>query len=139
MNETFGICADRYKATDKQKQEIAEKKRELLVKAKSLELDAILDSAEFDKYISPAWKEEQSRESMIIRKMRNNVVKKVPKSFASSLQAEIYNETSDETYKTYNEEFVEVEAQDLEPVALAGENKSEVDKETGEVKNQPEF
>ena len=139
MNETFGICADRYKATDKQKQEIAEKKRELLVKAKSLELDAILDSAEFDKYISPAWKEEQSRESMIIRKMRNNVVKKVPKSFASSLQAEIYNETSDETYKTYNEEFVEVETQDLEPVALADGSNVEVNKETGEVKNQPEF
>lgn len=139
MNETFGICADRYKATDKQKQEIAEKKREVLNKAKELELDALLDSAEFDKYISPAWKEEQSRESMIIRKMRNNVVKKIPKDFASSLQAEIYNETSDETYKTYNEEFVEVEAQDLEPVALADGSKAEVDKETGEVKNQPEF
>lgn len=139
MNETFGVCADRYKATEEQKKQIAEKKKELLSKAKELELDALLDSPDFDKYISPAWKEEQSRESMIVRKMRNNVVKKVPKSFASSLQAEIYNETSDETYKNYNEEFVEVEAQDLEPVALADGSKVEVDKETGEVKNQPEF
>ena len=139
MNETFGICADRYKATEEQKKQIAEKKKELLSKAKELDLDTLLDSSDFDKYISPAWKDEQSRESMIIRKMRNNVVKKVPKDFASSLQAEIYNETSDETYKNYNEEFVEVEAQDLEPVALADGSKVEVDKETGEVKNQPEF
>ena len=137
MNETFGICADRYKATDKQKQEIAEKKKELLTKAKTFELDALLDSVEFDKYISPAWKEEQSRESMIVRKMRNNVVKKIPKDFASSLQAEIYNESTDETYKTYNEEYVEVEAEELEPVALNDGVK--VDAETGEVVNQPEF
>ena len=137
MNETFGICADRYKATDKQKQEIAEKKKELLAKAKTFELDALLDSVEFDKYISPAWKEEQSRESMIVRKMRNNVVKKIPKDFASSLQAEIYNESTDETYKTYNEEYVEVEAEELEPVALNDGVK--VDAETGEVVNQPEF
>lgn len=136
MNETFGICADRYKATDKQKQEIAEKKRELLAKAKGLDLEALLDSADFDKYISPAWKEEQSRESMIIRKMRNNVVKKIPKSFESSLQAEIYNETSDETYKTYNEEFIEVEAEELEPVELL--DGRTVDVRTGEIK-QPEF
>ena len=137
MNETFGICADRYKADDKQKQQIAEKKREVLAKAKEFELDALLDNPEFDKYISPAWKEEQSRESMIIRKMRNNIVKKIPKDFSSSLVAEIYNENTDETYKTYNAEFVEVEEQPLEPVALADGTK--VDTETGEIKSQPEF
>ena len=137
MNETFGICADRYKATDKQKQEIAEKKRELLNKAKALELDALLDNVEFEKYISPAWREEQSRESMIVRKMRNNVVKKIPKDFASSLESEIYNESTDETYRTYNEEYVEVEAEELEPISLNDSVK--VDAETGEVVNQPEF
>ena len=137
MNETFGVCADRYKATDEQKQQIAEKKRELLNKAKELELDALLDSVEFDKYISPAWKEEQSRESMIIRKMRNNIVKKIPKNFASSLENELFNENSDETYRTYNAEYVEVEEQPLEPIMLADGTK--VDVETGEVKSQPEF
>lgn len=137
MNETFGICADRYKATDAQKLEITAKKKELLSKAKELELDALLDSDEFDKYISPAWKEEQSRESMIIRKMRNNVVKKIPKDFSSSLRAEIYNENTDETYKTYNEEYVEVEETPLEPIALGDGVK--VDTETGEIKGQPEF
>ena len=137
MNETFGICADRYKADDKQKQQIAEKKRELLSKAKELELDALLDSADFDKYISPAWKEEQSRESMIVRKMRNNVVKKIPKDFSSSYVSEIYNENTDETYKTYNEEYVVVEEEELEPLTLSDGTK--VDAGTGEIKSQPEF
>lgn len=137
MNETFGVCADRYKATDEQKQEIAEKKREVLNKAKELDLDSLLDSAEHDKYISPAWKEEQSRESMIIRKMRNNIVKKIPKDFSSSFVAEIYNENSDEAYKAYNEEYVEVDEQELEPAMLADGTK--VDASTGEVKSQPEF
>ena len=137
MNETFGICADRHKATDAQKTEIASKKKELLNKAKELDLDALLDSDDFDKYISPAWKEEQSRESMIIRKMRNNVVKKIPKDFSSSLQAEIYNENSDESYKMYNAEYVEVEETPLEPIALADGTK--VDASTGEIKGQPEF
>ena len=137
MNETFGVCADRYKATDEQKQQIAEKKRELLNKAKELDLDALLDSADFDKFISPAWKEEQSRESMIIRKMRNNIVKKIPKNFASSFEAEIYNENTDETYKAYNAEYEVVEDEPLEPVVLADGTK--VDTETGEVKSQPEF
>lgn len=137
MNETFGVCADRYKATDEQKQTIAEKKRELLNIAKQLDLEALLDSAEFDKYISPAWKEPQSRESMIIRKMRNNIVKKIPKDFSSSYVAEIYNENTDETYKTYNAEYSVVEEQPLEPIALADGTK--VDASTGEVKSQPEF
>lgn len=138
MNETFGVCADRYKATDAQKQEIAEKKREILNKAKELDLDALLDSADFDKFISPAWKEEQSRESMIIRKMRNNITKKIPKDFSSSLQAEIYNETSDEAYKTYAAEYEVVEDEPLEPVALIDDG-IKVNLDTGEVKGQPEF
>ena len=114
----------------------AEAIRELL---SELDLDALLDSADFDKYISPAWKEEQSRESMIIRKMRNNVVKKIPKDFSSSFVSEIYNENSDETYKTYNAEYIDVEEQPLEPVALIDHNGEKVDKETGEIKSQPEF
>ena len=139
MNETFGVCADRYKATDEQKQAIAEKKREVLDKAKELDLDALLDSAEFDKFISPAWKEEQSRESMIIRKMRNNITKKIPKDFGSSFVDEIYNENSDETYKTYNAEYSVVEEEPLEPVALIDAGGVKVDAETGEIKGQPEF
>ena len=45
-----------------------------------MSLDDILDSQEYQSYISPAWKSPQSRESMIVRKMRNNIVKKIPKT-----------------------------------------------------------
>jgi hypothetical protein len=150
MNETFGFVTGqkkdsygkmvdrtRYDATPEEKANIDAKKKEILAKAKELELDAILDSADFDKYISPAWKEEQSRESMIIRKMRNNVVKKIPKDFSSSFVSEIYNENTDESYKAYNEEYVTVEEEELEPIALG--DGTMVDKETGEIKGQPEF
>lgn len=141
MNETFGICADRYKATDEQKQQIAEKKRELLNKAKEFDLDSLLDAPEFDKYISPAWKEEQSRESMIIRKMRNNIVKKIPKDFSSSLQAELYNENSDEAYKIHKAELLEVSNNDLEDAEIVDIEATEetVDKTTGEIPQKPEF
>lgn len=140
MNETFGVCADRYKATPEQKEQIAIKKREFLNKAKELDLDSLLDSPEFDKFISPAWKEPQSRESMVIRKMRNNIVKKIPKSFASSLESEIFNENTDEAYKIHKAEMIEAENEALTDVNIVDVEPTEtVDKETGEVINKPEF
>jgi hypothetical protein len=141
MNETFGICTDRYKATAEQKEQIANKKREVLNSAKALDLDSLLDSPDFDKYISPAWKEEQSRESMIIRKMRNNIVKKIPKDFSSSLQAELYNESSDETYKVHKAEMLEASNEPLEDAEIIDVEPTtdNVDKETGEITDKPEF
>jgi hypothetical protein len=141
MNETFGVCADRYKATDAQKEEIAQKKKALLSKAKELDLEALLDSPEFDKFISPAWKEGQSRESMIVRKMRNNIVKKIPKDFASSLQTELFNENTDEAYKLHKAEMLEASNENLEDVDFVDVEQTEeiVDKTTGEIKEQPEF
>ena len=149
MNETFGIITGknkddkdrtRYDATEEEKKQIAEKKREILTKAKSLELEALLDSAEFDNYISPAWKEEQSREAMIIRKMRNNIVKKIPKDFATSLEAEMYNVNIDETYKEHRAEMIEAGEQPLHDVDFVEVDGNKVDTSTGEVvKSQPEF
>ena len=141
MNETFGICADRYKATESQKVEIATKKRELLDKAKELTLDELLDSPEFDKYISAAWKESQSRESMIIRKMRNNIVKKIPKDFSNSLVEEIFNESTDEAYKVHKAEMLEASNEPLEEADFVDVEPAEekVDKTTGEVLETPEF
>lgn len=140
MNETFGICADRYKATEPQKKQIAEKKKELLTKAKELDLEALLDSPEHDEYISPAWKEEQSRESMIIRKMRNNIVKKIPKDFSTSLEAEIFNENSDETYRAYKAEMLEAAEQPLKDVDVIEIDGNNINPETGEINDaKPEF
>lgn len=107
MNETFGIVENRFDANEKQKGQIAAKKKEIMDKAKSLnDLDKILDCEELDPYISPAWKDPQSREEMIIRKMRNNVVKKIPKDFRSAIAAEQYN-LMDDTYKEVHAEIEE--------------------------------
>ena len=106
MNETFGICKDRYNATPEQKAKIAEKKKEIMDKAKALGLDA-LDDVEMQAYISPAWTEPQSRETMIIRKMRNNIVKKIPKDFGNSFTSAVYNEATDESYRAAKLEIAE--------------------------------
>jgi hypothetical protein len=79
MNETFGICENRYKATDKEKQEIADKKEEIYEKLRQCEtVDEMLAIPEARPYISAAWLD--STEAMITRKMINNCVKKFPKS-----------------------------------------------------------
>ena len=106
MNETFGIVKSRYDADNKQKAEIDAKKKEIMDKVKSLgDLDTILDCEEFAKWISPAWREPQSREQMIVRKMRNNITKKIPKDFDSSIAANSFNMMDD----TYREVHAEIE------------------------------
>ena len=99
MNETFGICADRYKATEQQKKQIEEKKAEIKAKIKSLTLDELLDFPEAQPWISPSWSELHSREAMIERKMRNNAIKKFPKDFGSTYALDSYNELSDESVR----------------------------------------
>ena len=145
MNETFGIITGknkdgkdrtRYDATEEEKQQIAAKKKEILTQAKSLDIESLLESDDFDKYISPAWKEHS--EQMIIRKMRNNIVKKIPKDFSSSFVAEIYSENSDETYRAHRAEMIEAEVQPLNDVDFTDVDDSQIDKSTGEI-NQPEF
>lgn len=106
MNETFGVCPDRYKATPEQKKEIAAKKTEVLKKAKEMGL-AALDDPDLQQWISPAWTEFQSRESMIIRKMRNNIVKKIPKDFGSAYVEMTYHENTDESLKDARREISE--------------------------------
>lgn len=106
MNETFGLAESKYKATPEQKAKIDEKKAVLMAKAKDLGLGA-LDNAELLPYISPAWCEFQSRESMIIRKMRNNIVKKIPKDFGNAFVELTYTENSDESIAHANREISE--------------------------------
>ena len=106
MSETFGICKDRFSATFEQKSQIDAKKSEILKKAKELGL-AALDSPELQKYISPAWTEYHSREQMIIRKMRNNVVKKIPKDFGNAFVEMVYHEQTDETFANVRREIAE--------------------------------
>lgn len=96
MNETFNICVDRFKASPEQKDKIAKKKREIMSKAAAISLTEILDSSDFEAWISPAWREIQSRERMLVRKIRNNIVKKIPKDFGSGFVSSQYESASED-------------------------------------------
>lgn len=150
QNETFGICADRYKATDKQKAEIAAKKREIMDKVKELgTVEDILACEELKPFISPSYSEFQSQESMIIRKMRNNIMKKIPKDFKNQAVAHTYNMIDDVVYREVQEEIEanansipfeaieekpapptmpKAQAKEKEPVKVEGEQEAEEQK-----------
>ena len=104
MNVTFGICADRYKATEKQKSEIKAKKEEILNALRSCKtVDEMLKCEIARPYISDAWLD--TPESMIVRKMCNNATKKYPKNYdpmARQAQMEM-----DEVYQISTSEIEE--------------------------------
>lgn len=104
MNETFGICENKRKATDKQKAEIKEKKDEIikaLLGCKTLE--DMLSCEVARPYMSAAWLE--TSEAMIVRKMRNNAIKKHPKDLNSMATQSLIQ--MDETYQQVQEEIEE--------------------------------
>ncbi len=106
LNETFGVCTDRYKATPKQKEEIKAKKEEILSVVRGCEtLEDILKCEVAKPYISAAWLD--TPEAMIIRKMRNNAIKKFPKNLNSMASSSLLQ--LDETYKASQEEIAENE------------------------------
>ncbi len=106
MNETFGICKDRYKATPDQKEQIKAKKTEILYAVRKCEtLEEILGNEVARPYISAAWLD--TPEAMFVRKMRNNAIKKFPKNLNSIANASLLQ--MDETYKGTQEEIAEGE------------------------------
>lgn len=124
QNETFGIVENKYKATAKQKEQIEAKKTEIMRKISAIgNLEDIIDSEELRPYISPAYCELQSRESMIVRKMRNNIMKSIPKKWDNPVQSYEYN-MLDSTYREVQEE-IEQNANKEEFVPLQIEGKSE--------------
>lgn len=104
MNETFGICADRYKATEKQKTEIKAKKEEILNALRACEtVDDMLACEIARPFISGAWLD--TPESMIQRKMCNNATRKFPKNYdPMARQAQI---EMDEVYQQTQAEIIE--------------------------------
>lgn len=119
MNETFGIVESRYKATVEQKQKIDERKAELKALMDGKDLEEILDIPELQPYISPAWRE-GSRELMILRKMRNNCIKPIPKDFSNSLALSMYNNSlSAEEGVSAKEQPLEADYREIpDPAAL---------------------
>ena len=76
-----------------------DKKKKIKEFAETHTLDEILDSEEMQTLgnISPAWKDPQSRESMVVRKMRNNITKKVPKDFSNAYIESAVQQVEDES------------------------------------------
>lgn len=106
MNETFGVCKDRYKATPEQKQKIKEMKNQILSDVRSCEtLDDMLKCPSAQPYISAAWLD--TPEQMITRKLRNNAIKKFPKDMNSMANHSLLQ--LDEGYKASREEITENE------------------------------
>lgn len=125
MNETFGFAESKRKATNDQKIKIEARKRELLKRANDLGLDAVLDDPEMQPWISPAWTEFHSRESMIERKMRNNAIKKIPKDFGNGALETMFEEATDEVYRS--------NAREIRDNANRNTIDVQVDKNTGEI------
>lgn len=107
MNETFGICENRYKATDKQKAEIKAKKEEILSAFRTCETVDDMLKCEYavTPYVSAAWLD--TPEAMIVRKMRNNAIKKFPKNLNNMASNSLLQ--LDETYKASQEEIAQNE------------------------------
>lgn len=104
MNETFGICKDRYKATDDQKAAIKAKKNEVLDALRECQTIEDMLACEIARpFISAAWLD--TPESMIVRKMRNNAIKKYPKDFNAIASQSLMQ--MDETYQQVQEEIAE--------------------------------
>lgn len=125
MNATFGICADRYKATEKQKSEIKDKKNEVLNALRACKtVDEMLECEIAKPFISGAWLD--TPESMIQRKMCNNAIRKYPKNYDPMARKAILE--MDDIYKTVqaeieeNENSVEFIEADAEVVAAEPEN-----------------
>lgn len=114
MNATFGICADRYKATEKQKEEINAKKDEILNALRACAtVDDMLACEIARPFISGAWLD--TPESMIQRKMCNNATRKFPKNYdpmarqAQIEMDEVYQESQEEIANNANQiEFSDV-------------------------------
>lgn len=108
MNETFGLVKGgkktRYDATDAEKKAIAEKKDEILNELLACEtLEDMLACEVAKPYMSAAWLE--TSEAMIVRKMRNNAIKKHPKDLNAIAKQSLIQ--MDETYQQTQEEIEE--------------------------------
>lgn len=104
MNETFGICKSRYDAKPAEKKQIDEKKQAIYDALHKCEtLDEMLACEEARPYMSGAWLD--TPESMIIRKMCNNAIKKFPKNY-HTMASKAFVEM-DETYQEQQAEVIE--------------------------------
>ena len=80
----------------------ANKKAEIDKLLATLSMDEMFNNNELLNIMSPAWRDSHSREAMIVRKLRNNCIKKIPKDFANAFTAATYEKTFDD-YEQYQD------------------------------------
>lgn len=115
------------------------KKEELLNKLSNLEFEKIFEDKEALKIMSPSWSSVHSREEMIIRKMRNNCTKKIPKDFQNAFVSSSYEKTY-EDYEQYNHDNEEINKEDILEAEVTQNIATEtiaIDVDTGEVIEAP--
>lgn len=147
MYNGMGVINDTFKASFDEKKKIAAKKDEVKKRISDLTLDQILEDPEVNEFglISPAWKDPQSQETMLVRKMRNRIVKKIPKDFSNAYIQSAVESVEDDfnelQYLRKEAEIIEEVEQNankeiLEPTKIP-ENTKIVNTETGEITSEP--
>lgn len=102
MNECFGIAENRYKASDEQLSEIKRRKEEIFDDLRKCEtVEEMLECQSARPFISAAWLD--TPESMIVRKMRNNAIKKFKKNYDAMASRAVLQ--MDETYQQTQQEI----------------------------------
>lgn len=142
MNETFGFVTGtkkqygkevpktRHDATPEEKKQIEAKKEEIYSALRECQSLEDMLSCEIAKpYISAAWLD--TPEAMIVRKMRNNAIKKYPKDFNAIASQSLMQ--MDETYQQVQEEISENAnsedfAVDVPAMEVTEESKTDADK-----------
>lgn len=87
------------------KQDVA---KQLKPRMQDMTLNDLFNDEQCLSIMSPAYRDPHSREAMIIRKMRNNALKPIPKDFGNAFIAKQYESTFEDTeqYKPKNPEDV---------------------------------
>lgn len=148
MNETFGLVnggkKTRYDATGKELEAINEKKEAIFEALRQCEtVEDMLNCVEARPFISAAWLD--TPENMIVRKMRNNAIKKFKKNYNVMAQRSFFQ--MDETYQEVQAEIIEnansvpfepaqIEEKQMPPQMPNAAEKEPVAVNTG---NQPEM
>lgn len=122
------------------------KKQEILDRIAGMTLEQIYEDKEVMEIASPAWRSAHSRESMILRKMRNNATKKIPKDFKNSFVEREYERTF-EDYDQYDphpqvdtEKVVDMEFEETavtEEIEMEVIDETKVEKDATEVVEEP--
>lgn len=105
----------------------------LIDRIANISLDEIFQDKEALEVMSPVWKSPQSRESMILRKMRNNAIKAMPKDFGNAFTAGAFEDASEGTVNIEDA----VEAEVTESVASEKVEAPAIEAETGEIREVP--